>query len=176
MVFWILLWSKSHSEQFFQVERSVCTIWSHLSKFNRACLSRGLTSPQRSHITSFSNWNKFPNLVKISFFFCDFSHSHLKLLWCSWHFYYFKVIYMYIVLACGKGHNNNAHRDLFKSKKPKQKNPQTSSCILHILWHMYRSFSLTDFSKCLKNFIFSRAFSKHICWPPFFMKGWVLWS
>ena len=175
MVFWILL-SKSHSEQFFQVERSVCTIWSHLSKFNRTCLSRGLTSPQRSHITSFSNWNKFPNLVKISFFFCDFSHSHLKLLWCSWHFYYFKVIYMYIVLARGKGHNNNAHRDLFKSKKPKQKNPQTSSCILHILWPMYQSFSLTDFSKCLKNFIFSRAFSKHICWPPFFMKGWVLWS
>ena len=124
MVFWILLWSKSHSEQFSQVERSVCTIWSHLSKFNRTCLSRGLTSPHRSHITSFSNWNKFPNLVKISFFFYDFSHSHLKLLWCSWHFYYFKVIYMYIVLACGKGHKNNAHRDLFKSKKPKQKNPR----------------------------------------------------
>ena len=31
---------------------------------------------------------------------------------------------MYIVLARGKGHKNNAHRDLFKSKKPKQKNPR----------------------------------------------------
>ena len=33
---------------------------------------------------------------------------------------------LYIVLACGKGPKNRVHRDLFKTKDPKQENPRPS--------------------------------------------------
>ena len=31
---------------------------------------------------------------------------------------------LYMILACGKGPKNRVHRDLFKTKNPKQKNPR----------------------------------------------------
>ena len=40
---------------------------------------------------------------------------------------------LYVVLARGKGPKNSVHRDLFKTKTPKQKKKQIPSCILHAL-------------------------------------------
>ena len=54
---------------------------------------RGLTSPHRCCITSFSQLNRIPQSGQDTFFILYFL-SHLKLLWCLWHFYYFKVTYM----------------------------------------------------------------------------------
>ena len=42
-------------------------------------------------------------------------------------------INLYVVLARGKGPKNGVHRDLFKTKKPKQKTPQTPSYVLRAL-------------------------------------------
>ena len=62
---------------------------------------------------------------------------------------------LYVVLACGKGPKNNVHRDLFKAKNPKQK---TSDTDRHLRFTCLDAvaFSLTDFSKCLKNLIFPK--------------------
>ena len=40
---------------------------------------------------------------------------------------------LYIILARGKGPKNSVHRDFFKTKSPKQKTPQTPSCVLRTL-------------------------------------------
>ena len=40
---------------------------------------------------------------------------------------------LYVVLARGKGPKNNIHRDVFKTKNPKQKIPRPPSCVLRAL-------------------------------------------
>ena len=40
---------------------------------------------------------------------------------------------LYIVLARGKGPKNSVHRDLFKTKNPKQKNPRHTAVIYALL-------------------------------------------
>ena len=40
---------------------------------------------------------------------------------------------LYIALARGKGPKNSVHRDLFKTKNPKQKNPRHTAVIYALL-------------------------------------------
>ena len=52
-----------------------------------------------------------------------------------------------VVLARGKGPKNSVHRDLFKTKNPKQ-NPQTQICVLRALRCVDRPSA--DFSQMLQ--------------------------
>ena len=91
---------------------------------------------------------------------------------------------LYVVLARGKGPKNNVHRDLFKTKNPKQKNPQTPSCVLRVLG-AWIGLQPNVFPKCLKDVIipnflvytlicrlksFSKFPRKHLCWSLVFNK------
>ena len=62
---------------------------------------------------------------------------------------------LYIVLPCGKGPENSAHRDLFKTKNPKPNLPDPGLCFTHFTMCGW-VFSLTDFPKCLKHVIFPK--------------------
>ena len=62
---------------------------------------------------------------------------------------------LYLDLTQGKGPKNGVHRDLFKAKNPKQKNPSPQlrfTCFTVC----GQAFSLTDFPKCLKNIVFPK--------------------
>ena len=39
---------------------------------------------------------------------------------------------LYVVLACGKGPKNSVHRDLFKTKSPKQKTLDLQVHLMHL--------------------------------------------
>ena len=75
--------------------------------------SRGLASPYRYHITSFSQLKRISQSGQDTFFILSFLTFKAFVMFVT--FLQFKSN-LYVVLACGKGFKNSIHWDLFKTK------------------------------------------------------------
>ena len=93
-----------------------------------------VTSPHRCCIMSYSQLKQISQSGQDKIFLLCFL-SHWKRLWCSWHFYYFKAR-INSIFPYGKAPISNIHRDLFKTKHPKQNmvRPQAAFYMPYGVW------------------------------------------
>ena len=112
---------------------------------------RGLTSPHRCRLTSFSQLKRISQSDQV-FNFMFFLTIKAFVMLVTFLLFQSNI---YVVLVCEKGPKNSVHRDIFKTKTLNKKSPDSQLYFTRLKVRR-QVFSLTDFTKCLKNVIFPK--------------------